>query len=594
MQFLYPNVLFLMLLPILLLMFLIVTNKDKFQRYFSKESLAKLSIANKSMNKTTRNILLFISLILMTIALARPVANEREQSFKQNVASIVIAIDVSRSMLAADIYPNRLSFAKQKLLNLIELAKNSALAVILFGQDSFVLSPVTQDYNSLKILVENINSGINFSNGSNIYSTIEATKKLLKNYKSKNLLLLTDGGNNKDYDDEIEFAKQNGINIYTLAIGKKEPAPIKLEDGNFLTNSDGSIVTVSLNDGIKNLSLKTNGGYIEYSNTNEDIKQILADINRKSDKKELESKKYKTYTELFYYPLAFAVFTLLFALFSLPKFKKKRGTTALVLLLSLNFIEQAKAFEFDFKNIEKANGYYENRDYKNAITEYEKVAKTPEAKYNLGNAYYKNKQYQKALRKYQEVETSNQELEHKKLHNLGNTYVKLNDLENAKKMYENSLNIKEDKDTRENLKRVEEALKRNQNTKNQENQNNSNNQNKKNQDKKNKHQNNNNSQKNKNQNNNNEKDKKENKKSENLNKEENANKKSEQDESKKNINRERKNKNKSDNNITQAQKTPQISELEEKKWLEQIQKNRAPTILKQVESKKEDNPSTPW
>ncbi|QKF82845.1 von Willebrand factor type A (vWA) domain-containing protein [Halarcobacter ebronensis] len=567
-----------MLIPIFLLMFLIVTNKDRFQKFFSKESLIKLSISNKNMNKTTRNILLFITLILMTIALARPVMNEKEQSFKQEVASIVVAIDVSKSMLATDVYPNRLAFAKQKLLNLIELSKKNALAVTLFGKNSFILSPVTQDFNSLKILVENLNTGLNFDNGSNIFSALETTNKLLKDYKNKNLILLTDGGNNQSYEKEIEYAKQNSINIYTIAIGTKKPAPIKLEDGNFLTKEDGSIITVTLNENIKNLSLSTNGGYIESSNSNDDIKQILADIDAKSSKKELESKKFKTYTELFYYPLAFAIFILFIAFSSLPNLKRRSLKTLLTFFLLANFTQQSKAFEFDFKNIEKANKYYENKDYKNAIKEYEKIAKTPEAKYNLANSYYKNNEYDKALKTYKEVVSSNKELEYKKLHNLGNTYVKLNDLQNAKKMYENALKIKEDKETKENLKKVEEALNKKENKQNKpENQNNKDDKNKEQEQNKDSQKQNKDSQ-----------EQKENK--QNSNKEQ-KNKEDKEKESNKNqqINKTQK------ENLEQTAKEPKkISDLEEKKWLEELQKQKTPVLLKKVETKSEDNSSTPW
>ncbi len=163
-------------------MLLIVTQKDSFQKHFSKEVIDKLSISNKHMGKNTRNILFFIALILMTIALARPVANEKEHSFKQEVSSIVVAIDVSKSMLANDIFPNRLTAAKQKLLNIIENSKENALAVILFAKSSFILSPLTQDFNSLKILVNNLDTGLNFDNGSNIFSTLETTTKLLKRF----------------------------------------------------------------------------------------------------------------------------------------------------------------------------------------------------------------------------------------------------------------------------------------------------------------------------------------------------------------------------------------------------------------------------
>lgn len=293
MQFLYPNVLFFMLIPIIILMFLITTNRDKFQKYFDKEALAKLSVKNKYMTKTTRNILFFIALILMTISLARPVFDEKEHKLTQETVSFVIALDVSKSMLATDIFPNRLTFGKKKILEIIEYAKQNSIAVILFAKSSFILSPITEDFNSLKILVNRLDTGLNFDNGSNIFSTLEVSKKLLKDYKDKNLILITDGGNNSTYEKEITFAKENKIKIYTLALATDTPTPIKLEDGSFLTKEDGSIVTVKLNEDIKNLSLNTDGAFINFSTSNNDIKQLIDEINISSQKRKKNQKTIK-------------------------------------------------------------------------------------------------------------------------------------------------------------------------------------------------------------------------------------------------------------------------------------------------------------
>ena len=564
-----------MLIPVFLLMFLILTNKDSFQKHFSQEVLDKLSIANNYMGKTTRNILFFISLILMTLALSRPVINEREHSFTQEVSSIVVAIDISKSMLANDIYPNRLTMAKQKLLNIIELSKKNAIAVVLFAKSSFILSPVTQDFNSLKILVENLNSGMNFDNGSNIFSTLETTNKLLKDYDNKNLILLTDGGNNDTYLEEIDYANENKINIYTIATATKNASPIKLENGEFLTDIDGSIVTVSLNENIKNLSLNTNGGYINYSISNDDVKQILADIDTKSSKKQLESKKFKTYTELFYYPLALAIFLLLIAFSSLPKFITNKLSNSFIICITLFFTNNAKAIEFDFQTIDKANEAYKNKEYEKASKSYDKVAKTPEARYNLANSLYKENKYKEALSTYRNITTSNKDLEYKKLHNMGNSYVKLNDLENAKKMYENALKIKGDKQTRENLETVQKIL--DEKKKQQEKEQNKDNKDQKNNKDK--------EEKNKNKKNNQEKQKeKEDKKQE---KEQN-NSKNQEDKQKK--------QNQQTKQSTQQQKIkPQeISDLEEKKWLNKLQNKKTPVLLKKVETQKEDTTISPW
>jgi len=587
-----------MLVPVLFLMFLIITNKDSFQKHFSQEVLAKLSISNRHMGKTTRNILFFMAIILMTIALARPVANEKDHSFKQEVASIVVAIDVSKSMLANDIYPNRLTMAKQKLLDIIDNSKKNAIAVILFARSSFILSPVTQDFNSLKILVDNLDSGMNFDNGSNIFSTLETTNKLLKDYDNKNLILLSDGGNSSDYKREIEYANEHKINIYTIALATKKASPIKLDNGEFLTNKDGTIVTVALNENIKKLSMNTNGGYINFSISNDDIKQILADIDKKSSKKELESKKFKTYTELFYYPLALALVLLLIAFSSLPKLRFKKATNSLILLFLFTNTNLAKASIFDFKTIDKANESYKNKEYKEATKNYEKIANTSEANYNLANSLYKEGKYKEALAKYKNVVTSDQDLEYKKLHNMGNSFVKLNDLENAKKMYENTLKIKEDKETRENLDIVQKMLdkiKKQQNKQDKK-------QDDKQKDKKDKNkEEDKNKDQNKNKKNNQEQDNKENQENKNQDKKKSENQKKNKENQNNNSNKEKdekknKEQNKNDNKNLQEQKIkPQeISDLEEKKWLGKIQDKKTPVLLKKVKTKNEDTSSNPW
>ncbi|MGB5791994.1 VWA domain-containing protein [Poseidonibacter sp.] len=155
MQFLYPNVLFLMLLPAFILMFLLLKKQTLLTQHFSKQILEKLSIKNQYLSSKSRTFILFLSLFCMIIALSRPVSNEKIHESKQELIPILIAIDVSKSMLANDIYPNRLEFARKKVLDIIDNQTNFAIGVILFAKSSFILSPLTQDFISLKTLVNN-------------------------------------------------------------------------------------------------------------------------------------------------------------------------------------------------------------------------------------------------------------------------------------------------------------------------------------------------------------------------------------------------------------------------------------------------------
>ena len=584
MQFLYLNVLYLMLIPSLILMYLIITKQNGLSKYFTKETLEKLSVSNQYFSNKARNITLFLSLIFMIIALARPVTNEKMHNSKQELNAIIIALDVSKSMKAVDIYPNRLEFAKRKLLDIIELSKTNALGVILFAKSSFILSPLTQDFVSLKTLVENIDTGMNFDNGTNIYSTLEATNKLLKDYSNKNLIILSDGADSENFDEEIDFANENNINIYTLGLATKLGAAIKLQDGNYLTNKDGKIVNVKLNDKIKELSLKTNGGYMQFTLNNNDISQILNDINKKSTKQQFEEKKFKTYTELFYYPLVIAILLLLIAFSSLPSFSKNKTVSSffLFLLIASNF-NYVNASILDFQTIKKAKEAYEKNDYDSAVNDYKEIPPSQQRDYNLANSLYKKGNFKEAIDLYKNIETEDSNLNFQRLHNLGNSYVKNKDLQNAKKSYEEALKIKNDPQTKENLDLVNKALKNKENQENKDNQDKQNNkdeQQKK--DKKDKNQ------KNDKQNNDKQKENKadDNKKSQKNKDKEQENKKEQNQNNKSKENNEKKKE-------AQIDKS-QISDLEEKKWLKQIENQKSTSMLKKMESSKEDSSSNPW
>ena len=549
-----------MLIPSFILMYLIITKQSKLTSYFSKNALEKLSVSNQYFSNKARNITLFLALIFMIIALARPVANEKINDVESQLNAVVIAIDVSKSMNAIDIYPNRLEFAKRKLLDIIDTSKTEAIGVILFAKSSFLLSAVTQDLTSLRLLINNLNTGINFDNGTNIFSTLETTQKLLKDYSSKNLILLTDGGDNKDFEKEIKFANENKINIYTLALGTTQGSAIKLNDGNFLTNKNGNIVNVKLNESIKKLSLKTNGGYINYSLDNSDINQILNDINSKSQKEKFDNTKYKSYTELFYYPLALGIFLLLIAFSSLPTFRKNKSSL-FIFLLSLIFISNSnlKASSiFDFNTIKEANSAYEKKDFEKASNEFKKIDSNEYRDYNLANSYYKDNKFKEAIELYKNIQTSNNDLEFKRLHNLANSYTKNKDFQNAIKSYEDALTLKNDKNTKENLELVKKLL---------ENDNNKQNKNTK-----------------------DDKKEQENKQDKNQEKE-----KQQKEDSKKQQNKNEEESQKSKEEEKEEDKKQNImSDYEEQKWLKQLNNQKTNSLLKKMESSNEDSISNPW
>ncbi len=587
MNFLYPEVFYMMLIPLVLLIVLVLTSKNTMERYFSKDILNKLSVGGNTLDKNTRNGLLFITLILFIIALGRPVINQKEQDIKQKLIPIVVALDVSTSMRATDIYPNRISLAKEKLKQIIALSQNATIGVLLFAKDSFVLSPVTEDFISLNYIVKNLETNLNFPNGSNIFATLDATNYMLEDYNVKNLIILSDGGNSDDYKEEIEYAQDKKIAIYTIGIATKKGAVIPNKENGYLTDKEGNIVTVSLNESIKKLSLETNGGYIDFSLDNSDVKAILERINTQSQKEELSVQKFKTYTELFYYPLALGLFIFLLALSSIPTNIFKKNIAIFILVAIYLMPSKVEADIFNFQTIQKANQMYEEKKYSEASNEYRKLPSTAQSFYNLGDALYKENKYKEAIDTYAKVITEDEDLERKKLHNMGNSYVKLNDLQKAKEFYEKSLKIKKDKETQENLDIVNKELEKQKKQNKQQNKDDKNKENKK-ENQKNKE----NNEKNK-ENNENQKEK------ENQEKNKEKNQKQDSQEQKNQDKKEKSQSNKTEN-ATQEQKNKikkeEISQMEERKWMEQLEKQTTPILLRKANTQKKSktDETKPW
>ncbi len=577
MQFLYPNVLWMLLIPIILLIVLIATNKNSMQIFFNDEVLQKLRVNSKSMRHETRNFVFFAALILMVLALARPVMNQKEFDAKQELIPIVVALDISKSMLATDIYPNRLELAKKKLKHLIKNAQNSAIAVVLFAKSSFVLSPITQDVTSLLYMVENLDSGMNFDNGSNIYSVIEASIDLTKEYQNKNVIILSDGGDEADYNDALQKAKENKINIYSIGLATTEGSPIPIEDGKYLTNDKDQIVIVKLNEALKNLAMQSQGGYINFSLGNNDIDMILSDIYSKSKKDQFEAQKVKHFVELFYYPLALALLLLLVAFSSLPR--KLVATT--LILIAVVPQQNLHAGILDFQVIDKANQSYENKEYEEAELGYQSIAKNAQGYYNYANSLYKQGKYEQAIKQYEKVVTSDKELEFKKLHNMGNAFAYANKLDKAEEFYKKALQIKQDKETQENLEEVQRLQNKEKQDKNDQGQQGEDqNDQQQNEDKEDQEQ----DQKNKDQQ---QQDK------------QNQNQQNNQQEEKKEQSQQNSEQQKQKEQPMQQQeisdtKQDQISQKEEEKWMGLLEKQKAPVLLHEVKGSKDEDVKNPW
>ncbi len=322
MHFESPHLLFLLalLIPLGLILF---QPKKHTQQTFAPEVLALLLGRSHGVPMWVRNVLLLSAMTLMITALARPVIDNGEIKVKSSTIDIIAGFDISRSMFANDIYPNRLALAKRKFDTFLNDVKETRIGVIGFSSRAFMISPLTEDFTTLRYLVGNMNTETVSLRGTSIMNALEQTDALLKTSDKKALLLFTDGGDKTDFSKEIAYAKAHNIVPFIYNIATLRGGVIETENG-AMTDSKGDIVVVRRNDAIKELALKSGGAFMVYGLQHNDIKALADAIKARFGARQENSDTIRDIQELFVWPLGLGIVLLLSALYSVPRRQRKR------------------------------------------------------------------------------------------------------------------------------------------------------------------------------------------------------------------------------------------------------------------------------
>lgn len=426
MEFLYPQMFLLLFIPSLILFYFMLTARSKVMRVFSDEVYEKLSLAEvSSMGRTTRITLVFIALLLMIIAFARPVIDKGEREIMAKGSEIVIGLDISRSMDAKDIYPSRLEAAIRKVKTLLDKMGGDKVAIVAFAKDSYIVSPMTKDKQVAGYLLDTLDLGRFGDRSSNMEAIVEATQ-MLTSTGEKTLLILSDG-------DEGELAgikeavKGAGITVYAIGMAEAKGSPIDDGKGGYLNDAEGNIVISALNPALKEVALESGGAYTDFTLSGEDIVMLYRQIAADKQGEVYEEEKIRDLMELFYYPLGLAILFLLIAFHSLPR---RNAAAAVLLMISLH--SPGHSASFDFKAMEQAKQYYEAGEY------------------------------QKALGAYAKIGGLDKNSEAARLHNMGNSHFQLGQYDQAVKQYEKSLKLDKNPDTHHNLEQAKRRLKQQQ------------------------------------------------------------------------------------------------------------------------------------
>lgn len=323
MSFVYPQFFWTMVLPLVLFTYFILTHQDRFAQVFDEKVLKRLLVADDALPLVIRNLLIIMAIFFMIVAMARPVFNHGHRTVSLEGLSAAVALDISGSMRSEDIYPNRLEFAKKKMVELLEWMPNDEISLVAFAHTAFVLAPFSSDSVTLSVLIEGIDDQYINMRSTNLTALGALSAKLLKSKEEKILILFSDGGGEqKELEAFSNMLKSNNITLYVVLIGTKEGAPVLEANGKAL-HQNGQIVISQRNDKLGEVALENNGVFVVADTGSSIIKNLVTAIKKHHQTKNRGEVSIHDREELFYYPLGVGLLLLLMGFSSIPR--RKRG-----------------------------------------------------------------------------------------------------------------------------------------------------------------------------------------------------------------------------------------------------------------------------
>ncbi|MEW6238203.1 MAG: VWA domain-containing protein [Candidatus Omnitrophota bacterium] len=278
------------------------------RRFGNLELIERLMEGVSRKNQKSKLVLLFFVFAFSLAALARPMWGQKEQMLLSRGHDIIIALDVSRSMLAEDIKPNRLTRAKFEISNLIDKMKGNRIGLVVFSGEPFVQCPLTLDYAAAKILLDEVEVGSIPVPGTAISKAIE---KSLDSFppgdrESRVVILITDGEDTvEDPKKAAEMAAEEGVLIYAIGIGDPmgQPIPLRDEKGDlqgYVEDKNGNVITSKLDEeSLRNICLTTGGAYYPVRSVEFGLNKIYEHMEQRRQQKLLETRFVTQYEERF-------------------------------------------------------------------------------------------------------------------------------------------------------------------------------------------------------------------------------------------------------------------------------------------------------
>ena len=315
-------------IPIIIGIFLLVYFwKKRAQRKFSNVLLLEKLAPNSSIFKSVLKLgMLVLGLSFLIISLVNPKMGTKLKTVKREGVDVVFALDVSKSMLAEDIAPNRLEKAKQIISKIIDKLASDRVGIIIYAGNSYPLLPITTDHAAAKMFLQNANPDMVSSQGTDINGALELAKTYYNNDEQTNrfLVIISDG---EDHQEETKQMAQDlsndGVKIYTVGTGTERGGPIPLRLNRSMVgykkdNKGETVITKRKSEVLQGIADVAEGKYIDGNKTENPVK-IISEIIKNAQKNEFETKQFSDYKDQFQWFIGIGIFFLIIDVFLLEK-----------------------------------------------------------------------------------------------------------------------------------------------------------------------------------------------------------------------------------------------------------------------------------
>ncbi|MFK8296462.1 VWA domain-containing protein [Capnocytophaga canimorsus] len=307
----------LIIVPLALFFIIFRIIKNRKQRQFTNERLFKRLAPNRSTFKPWLKFgLLSLMLLLLGIALSNPKIGTKMETVKREGVDVVFSIDVSKSMLAQDVSPNRLEKAKRLVSETLNQLKGDRVGIVAYAASAYPQLPLTTDYSAARMFLQSLNTDMLSSQGTAIQEAIQMASSYFSdaNPTARILILISDGEDHEMGASEIAYEAANqGIRIYSIGVGTEKGSTIPIDNGgniSYKRDKNGEVVITKLNSGLlSEIARNANGSYIDGDNTGKAVEEIISLLDG-IEKSEFETQQYVDYADQFQWFL-FAVIVIL-------------------------------------------------------------------------------------------------------------------------------------------------------------------------------------------------------------------------------------------------------------------------------------------